>query len=66
MRNTFFSVDTARNIADRLRTSRHHGGGWSAHADRDIAREANEIHLMAQSRQRPDHVTPTRVVAPTN
>ena len=49
MRNTFFSVDTARTIAAHLRTSRRHGGGWSAHADRDIAREANEIHVMAQS-----------------
>ena len=49
MRNTFFSVDTARTIAARLRTSRHYGGGWSAHADRDIARESFEIHVMAQS-----------------
>jgi hypothetical protein len=49
MRTTIFSSETARNIASRLRTSRHHGGGWSAHADRDIAREAFEIHVMAQS-----------------
>ena len=49
MRNTIFSADTARRMAARLRTSRHHGGGWSAHADRDMAREAFEIHVMAQS-----------------
>ena len=47
--HSFFSVEKARTIAARLRTSRHHGGGWSAHADRDIAREAFEIHVMAQS-----------------
>lgn len=49
MRTTIISVDKARSIAAHLRTSRRHGGGWSAHADRDIAREATEIHLMAQS-----------------
>jgi hypothetical protein len=49
MRNTIFSADKARSMAARLRTSRHHGGGWSAHADRDMAREAHEIHVMAQS-----------------
>jgi hypothetical protein len=51
MRTPIFSTETARNIAARLRTSRHHGGGWSAHADRDMAREAFEIHVMAQSSQ---------------
>ncbi len=49
MRNTIFSSDKARSIATRLRTSRHHGGGWSAHADRDMAREAFEIHVIAQT-----------------
>jgi len=51
MRTPIFSTETARNIAARLRTSRHHGGGWSAHADRDMAREAFEIHVMGQSSQ---------------
>jgi hypothetical protein len=51
MRTPILSVEKARSIASQLRTSRRHGGGWSAHADRDIAREANEIHFMAQSRQ---------------
>jgi hypothetical protein len=49
MRNSIFSADKARTIATRLRTSRHHGGGWSAHADRDMAREAFEIHVIAQT-----------------
>ncbi len=49
MRTNLLSSETARNLAARLRTSRHHGGGWSAHADRDMAREAFEIHVMAQS-----------------
>jgi hypothetical protein len=48
MNTSLFSVQKARDIATQLRTSRHHGGGWSAHADRDMAREANEIHVMAQ------------------
>ena len=48
MNISLFSVQKARDIAAHLRTSRHHGGGWSAHADRDMAREAQEIHVMAQ------------------
>lgn len=49
MRTPVFSADKARSIASRLRTSRHHGGGWSAHADRDMAREAFEIQVIAQA-----------------
>lgn len=49
MRNTIFTADKARTIAARLRTSRHHGTGWSAHADRDMARELFEIHAIAQT-----------------
>jgi hypothetical protein len=49
MRNTIFSADKARTFATRLRTSRHHGGGWSAHADRDMAREDFEIQVIAQA-----------------
>ncbi len=49
MNISLFSVQKARDIAAHLRTSRHHGGGWSAHADRDMARESHEIHVMAQS-----------------
>ena len=49
MRTSFISLEKARSLASHLRTSRHHGGGWSAHADRDIARESYEIHVMAQS-----------------
>jgi hypothetical protein len=49
MRNPNISFEKARSIASQLRTSRRHGGGWSAHADRDIARESYEIHVMAQS-----------------
>ena len=49
MRSPLFSVEKARSIASHLRTSRRYGGGWSAHADRDIARESFEIHVMAQS-----------------
>ena len=48
MRNTIFTADQARTLAARLRTSRHHGGGWSAHADRDMARESFEIQVIAQ------------------
>lgn len=49
MRNTIFTADKARTLAARLRTSRHHGTGWSAHADRDMARELFEIHAIAQT-----------------
>ena len=49
MRNSLFTADKARTLAARLRTSRHHGGGWSAHADRDMARETFELQVIAQS-----------------
>jgi len=49
MRTSFISLEKARSIASQLRTSRRHGGGWSAHSDRDIARESTELHVMAQS-----------------
>ena len=49
MRSPNLSLEKARSIASQLRTSRRHGGGWSAHADGDIARESYQIHLMAQS-----------------
>ncbi len=49
MRTTTFTADKARSIAARLRTSRHHGGGWSTHADRDMARESFELQVIAQT-----------------
>jgi len=49
MRTSTLSIEKVRTIASQLRTSRRAGGGWSEHADRDIARESQEIHVMAQS-----------------
>jgi hypothetical protein len=43
------SLMKARHLASALRTSRHHGGGWSAHSDRDLARASEEIHVLAQA-----------------
>ena len=39
MNTATLSLQKARHLASSLRTSRHHGGGWSAHVDRDMARE---------------------------
>ena len=45
-----FSLNKARSHASALRTSRHHGRGWSEHVDRDLVRESQELYLLAQSR----------------
>ena len=45
-----FSLNKARFLASALRTSRHHGRGWSEHVDRDLVRESQELYLLAQSR----------------
>ena len=50
MNAAFFSLDKARSLASALRTSRHHGRGWSEHVDRDLVRESQALYLLAQSR----------------
>lgn len=49
MTTTLLSVQRARALAAQLRTSRHHGRGWSQHPDRDLVRESHELYLMAQA-----------------
>mgnify|MGYP000978953309 CR=1 FL=1 len=44
------SLQKARSLASALRTSRHHGRGWTEHVDRDLVRESQELYLLAQSR----------------
>ena len=44
-----FTLETAHQLADRLRTARLHGRGWTRIHDRDVQRETNELHIMAQS-----------------
>lgn len=48
MNTSSLSVQKARALAARLRTSRHHGRGWSQHTDRDLVRESHELYVMAQ------------------
>jgi hypothetical protein len=55
MTTTSLSMMKARHLVSALRTSRHHGGGWSAHSDRDIDRATEEIHVLAQA------TTPRRI-----
>ena len=50
MNTSFLSFQKARALASSMRTSRHHGRGWSEHADRDLVRESQELYLLAQSR----------------
>ena len=49
MNTSHLSLQKARSLAHRLRTSRHDGRGWETHGDRDLARESHEIYLLAQS-----------------
>jgi hypothetical protein len=49
MHTSSLSLQKARNLAHSLRTSRHHGRGWSQHTDRDLVRESQEIYLIAQA-----------------
>ena len=49
MHTSSLSLQKARNLAHSLRTSRHHGRGWSQHADRDLVRESQELYLIAQA-----------------
>ena len=50
MNTASLSFLKARSLAASLRTSRHHGRGWSEHSDRDLVRESQELYLIAQSR----------------
>ena len=49
MNTSSLSLQKARNLAHSLRTSRHHGRGWSQHTDRDLVRESQELYLIAQA-----------------
>ena len=49
MSSAFHSVQKARALASSLRTSRHHGRGWTEHSDRDLARQSHEIYLITQA-----------------
>lgn len=43
------SIQMARSLASRLRTSRRTGRGWDGAVDRDLVRETHEVYLLAQS-----------------
>ncbi len=49
MTTASLSIQKARALAAHFRTSRHSGRGWNQHSDRDLARESQELYLMAQS-----------------
>ncbi len=49
MNTSHLSLQKARTLATRLRTSRHNGRGWDGAVDRDLVRETHEIYLLAQS-----------------
>ncbi|HPB71945.1 MAG TPA: hypothetical protein PLX71_03095 [Phycicoccus sp.] len=44
-----FSLEAAHHLADRFRTVRRAGRGWSKAEDRDLQREAAEIQIVAQA-----------------
>jgi hypothetical protein len=49
MNSSHLSIQKARSLASRLRTSRHDGRGWDGAVDRDLVRETHGIYLLAQS-----------------
>ena len=49
MNSASTSVQKVRSLASSLRTTRHHGRGWSEHADRDLARQSHELYLLTQT-----------------
>ncbi len=49
MNTSHLSIQKARSLASRLRTSRHSGRGWDGAVDRDLVRETHEIYLLAQA-----------------
>jgi hypothetical protein len=44
----FFHIETAQQLADKFRTARHVGKGWTRIQDRDFERETAEIRTMGQ------------------
>lgn len=49
MNTSHLSIQKARSLAHRLRTTRQNGRGWDGTVDRDLVRETHEIYLLAQS-----------------
>ena len=47
-RTDTLSATTARQLASRLWTNRHHGRGVSDAVDRDFARQAEELIMLTQ------------------
>lgn len=45
-----FSLNKARSLASALRTSRHHGRGWSSTSTATSFASPEELYLLAQSR----------------
>lgn len=44
-----FPIEAAHAVADRLRTVRHFGRGWTRINDHDVQRELNAMHTMSQA-----------------
>lgn len=44
-----FHIEAAQHLADRLRTVRRAGRGWTRIDDRDFQRETTELNIQAQS-----------------
>ncbi len=49
MKTTHLSLQKARTLASRLRTSRHDGRDWTGSVDRGLVRETHDIYLLAQA-----------------
>ncbi len=52
-RTNILSVTSARQLASSLWTNRHAGRGVSAAVDRDFARQAEELMVLAQVQRHP-------------
>ncbi len=49
MNTTHLSLNKARRLAHSLRTNRQAGRGWNQNVDRDLTREAHELHFLSQA-----------------
>lgn len=49
MNTPHLSLNKARRLAASLRTSRSAGRGWNENIDRDLTREAHELHFLSQT-----------------
>ncbi len=49
MNTAHLSLNKARRLAHSLRTSHQAGRSWNQNVERDLTREAHELHMLSQA-----------------